>query len=270
VARDPDNPDHIDPALIRFLVPVVDAFCKAWYRLDVEGMALVPRGAALIVTNHDSGITFLELLGMGARWYAERGTGEVLSGLGHDRMFDIPVVGDLLVRMGGVRATHANADALFARGRKVVVAPGGNLEAFRPWTERDRIKFGGRKGFIRLAMRHRVPIVPVVFHGGHGGFLVLSDGEWIVRLLGLRRLLRVDTWPIMIAAPWGLAVGPVFHLPLPVKVRARFLAPIPTDGLPPGADAEPVAVDALYETVTFRMQAALTEMSKPTPPDSAR
>jgi 1-acyl-sn-glycerol-3-phosphate acyltransferase len=255
---DPDDPGEFDPDLIRGLVPWFDTVFNTWYRLEAEGLARVPDGPALFVINHESGITFLELFGWGAHYYRARGYGDPVYGLGHDAMFRIPGVGGLLSRMGGVRASHANADEVFRRGHKIVVAPGGNLEAFRSFGERARIKFGGHDGFVRLALRHGVPIVPVVFSGGHESFLVLSDGAAVVRALGLRERMRVDTWPLMLALPWGLAFGPVFHLPLPTKVHVRVLDPIATAGRGDAGDRE--AVGALYREVTGRMQAALTEL----------
>ncbi|MBM4371046.1 MAG: glycerol acyltransferase, partial [Deltaproteobacteria bacterium] len=145
-----------------------------------------------------------------------------------------------------------------ARGRKILVAPGGNLEAFRPWTQRFRIRFGGHRGFARLALRHRVPVVPAVFAGGHESFVVLHDGRFIVEALDLHRRLRLDTFPLVLSLPWGLSLGPLFHLPLPTRCDVRFLDPIdPAAFGPPGDEA---AAEALYEAVTGAMQGALTEM----------
>jgi hypothetical protein len=39
---------------------------------------------------------------------------------------------------------------------------GGDFETFRPTWRSDRIEFGGRKGFIRLALEEGVPIVQVI------------------------------------------------------------------------------------------------------------
>ena len=150
VPVDADDPDAVDPELIGAVMPLLDRLAAVWYRLEVEGLDRVAPGPALIVgAPHDAGISFAELLGLGARWYAVRGTGEILAGLGHDSMFAIPRLGTLRVRMGGVRASQKNADAVFARGRKIVVFPGGNLEAFRPWRERHRISLKSGLSLIR-------------------------------------------------------------------------------------------------------------------------
>ena len=59
----------------------------------------------------------------------------------------------------------------------MLVYPGGDYEVHRPSWERNRVDFGGRKGFIRLAIEQDVPIVPVVAIGGQETALFLSRGE---------------------------------------------------------------------------------------------
>ena len=56
--------------------------------------------------------------------------------------------------------------AILGSGRVMLVYPGSDWEASRPFAERGRIDFAGRKGFLRVALRHRVPIVPVVSASG--------------------------------------------------------------------------------------------------------
>ena len=251
--------DRFDPALVERAAPWVDRACRVWFRLEVLGMEHVPDGPALIVGNHNSGTSFVEAMGVGARWIRQRGPDQAWRGLAHDAIVDLPVLGDLLCRVGAVRAGHESAAEAFAAGRKVVVFPGGNAEAFRPWSERGKVCLQGRTGWIKLALRHQVPVVPMVNVGGHDAFVVLTDGRRLARAIRADRWLRSDTWPIYLGLPWGVAVGPVFHLPLPVKCITRFLPPIDL-GHPPEAADDPVVLRELYDLVTGRMQAALTEL----------
>lgn len=255
--QDPDEVERDNGELIERLAPPVDAAFRWYFRLEVDGLDAVPAGPALIVINHEAGITFAQLLGMGARWYLRRGPGDRIVGLMHDAMFGVPALGNLLARLGGVRASHRTARAALERGLKVLVAPGGNLEAFRPWSERDLIKFGGHRGWARLALDTGSTIVPAVFSGGHDTFLVLHDGRAIARALRLDRRLRSDTFPFFLGLPWGLGIGPLFHVPLPVRCAVRFLEPIAVP-LDPACDE--AAVDDLYVRVAGRMQAALYEL----------
>ncbi|MFH1530080.1 MAG: 1-acyl-sn-glycerol-3-phosphate acyltransferase [Pseudomonadota bacterium] len=260
-AADPNDLDAVDPGMLLTLLPIFDFLARRWYRMRVEGLDRIPSGKAIVVINHESGITFLELFALGSFWVRERYTGDhpdLFHGLGHDAIFRIPGVSNFLVRCGGLVANHRNADRVFAAGRKILVAPGGNLEAFRPWRERFKIKFGGHNGFAKVALRHRVPIVPVVFAGGHESFFVINDGRSLVERFDLHRRFRMDTFPLVVGLPWGLWMGPLFHLPLPTRCDVRILDTIDTTTF--GAEDDPAAVDALYDEVTGRMQATLTDM----------
>ncbi len=88
-------------------------------------------------------------------------------------------------------------------GAALLVYPGGDYEVHRPSWERAKVDFGGRKGFIRLALEKDVPIVPVVSIGGQETALFLSRGEWLAKLLRLDRMFRLKVLPISLAHPVG-------------------------------------------------------------------
>lgn len=263
VRRKPDveDPTSVDPAVLRSWAPLLDDFCRLWFRLEVRGVERVPEGPALFVGNHNSGTSFVEAMGVWARLYRDRGTDQLWHGLAHDAIVDLPGLGRVMSRLGAVRAGHDSARRIFELGRKVVVFPGGNREAFRPWSQRNEVQFYGRKGFIRLALRHGVPIVPVVFHGGHNGLFILHDGERLARALRMDRVLRSDTWPLWVGLPWGVALGPWFHVPLPVKCVTEFLDPIPTAEYGPESAEDPEVLQALYDQVQGVMQDRLDALA---------
>jgi len=258
---DPDSVDNIDVRMLEKFSPLFDAAARTYLRMDVEGMDGVPDGKALLVGNHNAGITFIEPMGIGARWYLERGTKDLIQWLVHDAMLAMPGLRTFLVRTGCVRASHRTADEVFERGRKVAVFPGGNLEAFRTYHDRHRIRFGGRKGFLRLALRNQVPIVPFVIVGGHESFVILHDGQELARLFRLKKLLRSDTCPIFLGLPWGVGVGPIFHLHLPTKSTVRFLDPIELNGYGPDDQDDDEVLRELYDKVTGSMQRAMQEIA---------
>ena len=208
----PEPGESYAPELVTFLASKVDIALKYYFRLEVEGMENVPDGAALIVGNHNAGITFLETAGLGAKWVLAKG--EPLHWLVHDLIIKIPLLKEVLPGMGCVRASHKSAADLLARGQKLVVFPGGDVEAWRPFKKRYQIIFSGRKGFVRLALRQGTPIVPCVFCGGHETLFVLSDGKRIASFFKLNKILRIRVFPLFIGLPWGVGIGPLFHLPL--------------------------------------------------------
>src|SRR5439155_18096505 len=101
-------------------------------------------------------------------------------------------------------------------GVSVADFTGGDYDCFRPWTQRHTIDFAGRKGFVRLALRTGVPIVPVVSCGAHNSVVVLSRGERLARWMPHMRLMRIKVMPIMLGPPWGISFG-IPTLPLPTK-----------------------------------------------------
>ena len=110
--------------------------------------------------------------------------------------------------------------------------PGGDYEVHRPTWESGQVDFDGRKGFLRLALEHDVPIVPVVSVGGQETALFLTRGEGLARLLGLDRMFRLKVLPISLALPWVLNVGDMLgHVPLPAKITIDVLEPIDVRGV---------------------------------------
>jgi 1-acyl-sn-glycerol-3-phosphate acyltransferase len=246
----------IDTALIDKFVPLGHAI-RRYLRGRVLGVEHIPDGAALLVGNHNAGITFLEPVLLGIAWHELKGGEDGFYYLAHDSLMAIPGLGPLLAKGGAVRANHRNADAVFAAGRKVAVWPWGNYEAFRPWRQRHRVDFGGHAGFVRLALRNRVPIVPVMSLGGHEAYFVLTRGERIAELTGIKKRFRSESFPVFLGLPWGIGVGPLFHLPLPVRTLVEVGPPIPVHEHPPEAADDPDTVRALAKLVQDTLQAMM-------------
>ncbi len=259
----PDYVNHpqLNLRVVQWLHPVIERVLSAYFRLEVEGFDNVPTGSAMLVGNHNSGISFTEPFAISARWYRERGADDRIYCLVHDAMMMLPGLRQLLVGLGCVRASREVCERVLERGEKVLAFPGGNVEAFRKWSRRDKIDFAGHKGFVRLALKYGVPIIPVVSAGGHETFVVLHEGRALARALRLPQFIRSDMCPVFLGLPWGIGVGPVFHFPLPAKQRVRVLEPIPVDAYNPKDADDPAIVDALYNRVVNAMQATMDEMA---------
>ncbi len=246
----------------------VDAFLDAiegpldrWFRPVVRGFERIPQGSALVVANHNGGVLMPDLWMIGAAFRKARGSAQLPYALGHDAALDAPVLGPALRALGGARACHRSANALFRAGKKVLVFPGGDLENLRPFSARDRIVFGGRKGYVRLAIRHGVPISPIVTSGAHSGMVVLDDGQKLARALHLDKL-RIHVLPTVLTVPWGITIGfPPPYLPLPVRTYIEALAPITFARSGAEAAADDGYVEQCHAEVVRRMQAALERLS---------
>lgn len=240
--------------MVAALLPLFEALNQHYLKLAVEGVEHIPEQPALIVGNHSGGVMGPDLsCTLGTLWRA-RGVEAPLYMMTHDlAMRHLPPIGAVLARIGCLPAHPDHAVGVLARGGQVLVYPGGEIDAFRPFRRRNEIVFGPRTGFVRTAQRARVPIVPVVAEGAHVSSIVLTDGEAIARALGLSRR-RIIRMPIALGLPWGIGVGPLPYLPLPFPIKLRFLPPI---SAPPEADPT-----SIRDEVVARMQSALTEMSR--------
>lgn len=258
---DPDELREPDLHLVNLTRSFVSILRK-YFRADILGLDRMPAGKALVVGNHNGGITFFEPFFLGDAWHERTAGREPLYFLGHDAMVALPAVGNMLIKLGVVRASHGCADRAFSGGHKVVVFPGGNFEAFRPFKDRYRIDFGGKTGFAKLAIRNQVPVVPFCCIGGHETFFVLYRGEKIAELTGVRKYLRSESFPIFLGLPWGIGIGPIFHLPLPAKIVMEIGEPIPIDDYPPETADDPEKVQQLAVEVERTLQGMMDVHAK--------
>ena len=249
--------DARDPAFILRVLPVLEPFFERYHELEVTGLEHIPSGPALAVGNHNGGVMTPDMFGLMVAFWRARGVQEPAYGLMHDLVTKVPGVSEVMARFGAVAANHDNGLRLLARGAKVLVYPGGDLDAFKPWEHRHRIVFGERKGFVRLALRARVPIVPVVSVGAHEAFHVLTDGVELARRSGLKALLRLEAVPIALGLPFGLVVGPMAYWPLPVRIRIRVLPPLAWPELGEDAADDAAIVARCRAEVMGAMQQAM-------------
>lgn len=257
---DPDLGSERDPAFIRAHLDKLAFFFDHYHCARVEGLEHIPNGRALLVGNHNGGVMSPDMFALILAFWRRFGAEEPAFGLAHDLPFRIPGLRTLIRKVGGVPASQANATELLRRDAKVLVYPGGDIDAYRPWSRRNEIEFGERVGFIKVALRTGAPIVPVVSAGAHEALRILTDGRGIARWMRLPQIARVEVFPIALCLPWGIAFGPNFYLPIPVRIRIRVLPPIQWPSLGPDDAENDAVVRRCRDEVRERMQAALDEL----------
>ncbi len=145
--------------------------------------------------------------------------------------------------------------AAVARREHVLVQPGGTREGCRSALHRHEVDWGERTGYLRLALRHRLPIIPIAGAGVDDGYVGLNDGAALGRRLGVPH--RIPVW---------LGVGPLglwpFSPPFPVKMRQVIGAPIATGDVDPDDRA---ALATLHGRVKNAVQALLDVANGRTP-----
>jgi 1-acyl-sn-glycerol-3-phosphate acyltransferase len=219
--------DERDPDFIRERLPLVWIFASIWYRGEVRGLGNIPDdGPVLLVGNHSGGNMTPDTTVFTLAFNTYFGVERPFYQLAHNLVLSMPFLSDLR-KFGTVAASPENGSKALESGAALLVYPGGDYEVHRPSWLRNRVDFGGRHGFIRLALEQNVPIVPVVSIGGQETALFLSRGERLARSLALDRMFRLKVLPISLALPWGLNIGDMLgHIPLPSKITIETLPPI--------------------------------------------
>ncbi|HTM83460.1 MAG TPA: lysophospholipid acyltransferase family protein, partial [Mycobacterium sp.] len=200
---------------------------RLYFRAEVSGFENVPDEPVMFVGNHSGGSmspdTVVFTLAYHTYFTVE---GRPLAALAHDIVLKAPVMGDVARKLGMVVAGPKTATNLLGAGANVLVYPGGDVDALRPWRDRNKIMFDGRQGFLKVAHACGVKIVPVVAVGGQETFFVLNDGRRTAKMFRFDKLLRVKSVPISLSVPWGLLPGDLPHIPFPAKIRIQVLPAI--------------------------------------------
>lgn len=207
-------------------------------RVEVLGLEHVPPGRAILVANHTFGWDAVFV--MAAVWHAQHRT---LWTLGEHAWWRFPFLRRIATALGTVDGTPAHAQQLLERDELLLVLPGGLRESVKPRQLRYRLMWGNRYGFVRAAIRHRAPLLPVACIGADDLFDFVGNafrrGE---------RLLRRPGIPI----PF-----PTRILPIPHRVTLRFIIgePIATRHEPDEAD-DPAAL----RRIRHEVEGALSEL----------
>jgi len=248
-----------DPAYIERTLPALRMTSRLYFRADVRGLEHIPPdGPVLLVGNHSGGAWIADTFIFAQCFYDHFGPERRFYQLAHDLVFKVPGLRSLVERYGTVPASPQNMARALKRNAALLVYPGGDHETFRPSWESDRVDFAQRTGFVKLALEHRVPIVPVVSVGGQETALFLGQGRRLAQALQLDRRLRLKVLPAVIGPPFGVTIMDLpARFPLPAKISIRVGKPIDLcERL--GRHPDP---DEGYELVTSTMQRTLTRLS---------
>ena len=260
-----------DPQVIKSLMPVWEWFYRYYFRVETSGWHHIPpSGRVLFVGSHNGGLAAPDMVMTIYDWFRHFGTERPVCGLMHPQIWKVfPDLAKLAVKVGAIVARPKMAIAALQAGASVLVYPGGGQDAFRPHTQRYQINFAGRKGFIKLALKEKVPIIPVISCGAHDTLMVLGDFYSQARQLhewGMPWLFDLDpqVFPLYLGLPWGLAIGPLPNFPLPVQIHTRVCAPILFERYGTDAASDRPYVEACYHHVHTRMQQALDRLIQDT------
>lgn len=247
---------------MRAQMPVWNLLMDHYFRLEIDGWHRLPDSPSLLIGVHSGGSLTMDAWTLVFSWYRRFGAERILHGTAHDLLMAAPGLGDYFRASGVIPPTKDSMGAALAEGHDVVLWPGGEQDAMRSWRKRDTAILANRRGFVRFAIRHQVPLVPVATIGGHDTVFVLSEGRRIARWTGLDKRLRGATLPIISGFPFPLAIEALpMHVPLPAKIRTELLEPIEVTDARAKAD-DPEYVDTVYRQVEQRIQAGMDRLAR--------
>ncbi len=232
VPREADDPELEDPrrtdvdewgrsermrALAR---KAYDPVYRRWFRVEWEGLEKIPAdGGALLVANHAAAIpSDAPVIMHGIETELQR----PVYGLADHLFKSLPVIGTLWSRGGGVAAHPDNAYRLLReQGQLVLVFPEGSKGPGKNFTERYQLRRFGRGGFVEIAMRAGVPVIPIA---------VVGAEESMPTLYNMGRLAKVAGLPYFPITANMLAFGPLGAVTyFPAKFKLRVLDPVHFD-----------------------------------------
>jgi len=246
----------------RALVPVVAGgvplalwlgywrFWQCYHRYTVEGLEHLDGGPALIVGYHARPLAYdmcmltvaiYDRLGYLPHGFVHRGT---------------KLIGALRWFTEGLGFVTDDGDGLaaaIARGEHLVTTPGGGDEGCRDFRQRYVVNWGAHTGYLRLALKYGLPIIPVAADGADDTYIGLVDTAAASRLLGIPHSWAWALWTGI--GPLGLYP---FSPPFPVRLRQVVGEPIDlaAEGAPPALD-DREGLLRLHRRVTGAVQALL-------------
>ena len=260
---DPSDMRNRDVTCLKVLARLFYAVGVRYFRAECEGLENLPtRGQFIGVGNHSGAPLLPDVAILAAWWALEMGLDHPSYLMVHDFPFRIPVLRNFLSKIGAMPASRENAERVLRSGARLLCFPGGELDCLRSFRDRNRVHLYGRTGFVKLAYKYGVPIVPFVNIGGHEVYFTLFSSQRLARWTGLARFARVKTVPVNLGLPWGLWVtGFIPYLPLPSKLVYKVGEPIELEHAPELAD-DPDAVQRAYDRVTGVMQDMMDDLAR--------
>lgn len=227
-----------------------DPIYRNWFRVEWEGLEKIPPGGALLVANHAGAIPSDAPVIMHG---IETELGRPIYGLADNFFRKVPVLGTIWNRVGGLPAHPDNAYRLLReQDQLVLVFPEGTKGPAKTYDERYKLRRFGRGGFVEIAMRAGVPIVPIAVVGAEESMPTLIRLPSVAKAFGLPYMPL--TANMLVAGPFGAVAY------FPAKFKVKVLDPVHFD-VPPDLDrySRSRIMDE-SEAIRDTIQSALFEM----------
>ena len=240
-----------DPELAReVLLPLAKPLYENYFRVRTFGIDRIPsEGPALLVANH-SGTIPLDAVMVQYAVATEHPRKRTVRNVAANLAFTMPFIGPLARKTGNAVACDEDANELLRRGELLGVFPEGYKGVGKGWRERYKLQRFGRGGFVELALRMRVPIIPVAVVGAEEAYPMIANAKGLAKALGFPYFPITPTFPLL---------GPLGMLPLPSRWVIEFGDAIPMDDYPDDAADDAMLVFDLADRIRDTIQQMLYE-----------
>src|SRR5437660_1347517 len=197
-----------------------DPLYRQLFRVEWEGLEKIPtEGGALLVANHAAAIpSDAPVIMHGIEEELKR----PVYGLADHIFKAMPLVGTMWARAGGVAAHPENAYRLLREQQQLVlVFPEGTKGPGKLYSERYQLRRFGRGGFVEIAMRAGVPVIPIAVMGAEESMPIVYKNATLAKLVGAP--YAPLTANMLLLGPLGLLMY------FPPKVKLRLLDPVHLD-----------------------------------------
>ncbi|MCA1839282.1 MAG: 1-acyl-sn-glycerol-3-phosphate acyltransferase [Actinobacteria bacterium] len=237
-----------DRELTEMLHPVAMALYQHYWRVSTIGIENVPAtGPALLVSNH-SGTVPWDAVMMKFGLLEEHPARRHVRLIGADLVWEFPFISHLARKTGNAVAIEDDTLRMLGAGELVGVFPEGYKGVGKPYHQRYRLQRFGRGGFIEVALKARVPIIPVAIVGAEEIYPMVADLKPLARLLG---------FPYFPVTPFFPVLGALGAVPLPSKWMIEYGDPLETDVYPADAYEDTMLVFDLTDKVRDTIQQML-------------
>ncbi|MFC2176733.1 1-acyl-sn-glycerol-3-phosphate acyltransferase [Bacteroidota bacterium] len=256
--------ERFDPELMRKIAHVYLPLLKSYYRAEFKGLENIPDTPFLGVGNH-LGMHFIPEYYLWAGMYHSEERKVPMLTLVHHMVSHLASMLNLpMDSFGFIEATQAHAISALKKGYGLTVYPGGDRENGKPFKDRNKIDFFNHTGYVKMALKAQVPILPIVGIGGGETLFILNSGEKFAEWSGLKKYAKIHTWPVYWSFPFGWHIGhfPLFSLPLPSQVTLSVLKPYYVDQFDPEDADDPAVVQHINQEIIALMQDEMDKLAK--------
>eukprot|EP00929_Paragymnodinium_shiwhaense_P121623 TRINITY_DN93936_c0_g1_i1.p1 TRINITY_DN93936_c0_g1~~TRINITY_DN93936_c0_g1_i1.p1 ORF type:complete len:337 (-),score=63.12 TRINITY_DN93936_c0_g1_i1:64-1026(-) len=131
-----------------------------------------------------------------------------------DLLFNVPGLSELLLMCNARSIDSKTVNKVLQAGNCIAIQPGGIHEQVRTDENKEKVYFSGRLGFVRMAIKHGVPLLPIYAFGENQLF---STSDWMI---------KINVWFYNTFKVGSVLVhGSLFGMPVSPLIPNPFLMP---------------------------------------------